>query len=82
MKEERDLARLKEIGLYLKELRLKAGLSQDELAARCDLTKSNISNIENGKKDYFFTTFLEYAKGLELHPRELLNQKFGFIDKY
>ncbi len=82
MKEERDLARLKEIGLYLKELRLKAGLSQDELAARCDLTKSNISNIENGKKDYFFTTFLEYAKGLELHPKELLNQKFDFIDNY
>ena len=78
MKEERDLARLKEVGIYLKHLRLNAGLSQDELAARCDLTKSNISNIENGKKDYFFTTFLEYAKGLDLQPRALLDNDFGF----
>ena len=82
MKEERDLIRLKEVGLYLKELRLKSGLSQDELAAKCDLTKSNISNIENGRKDYFFTTFLEYAKGLEMHPKDLLNCNFNFVDKY
>jgi len=82
MKEERDLIRLKEIGLYLKDLRLAAGLSQDELAAKCDLTKSNISNIENGKKDYFFTTFLEYAKGLNLHPKKLLEQDFNFLNRY
>ncbi|MCF0075227.1 helix-turn-helix domain-containing protein [Dyadobacter sp. CY261] len=82
MKEDRDLSRLKEIGLYLKELRNQAGLSQDELAAKCDLTKSNISNIENGKKDYFFTTFLEYAKGLEMHPQALLAKDFDFISQY
>ncbi|MEA5426404.1 helix-turn-helix domain-containing protein [Arcicella lustrica] len=82
MKEERDLIRLQEVGRHLKDLRLLAGLSQDELAARCDLTKSNISNIENGKKDYFFTTFLEYAKALDVHPKELLNREFEFINKY
>ncbi|WP_149242226.1 helix-turn-helix domain-containing protein [Dyadobacter sp. 32] len=82
MKEVRDLARLQEIGSYMKELRQKAGLSQDELAARCDLTKSNISNIENGKKDYFFTTFLEYAKGLGLHPQILLGKDFDFVSRY
>lgn len=82
MKEARDLARLREIGNHLKELRLKSGLSQDELAARCDLTKSNISNIENGKKDYFFTTFLEYAKGLDMHPKTLLGKDFDFISRY
>ena len=82
MKEERDLIRLQEVGRHLKGLRLLAGLSQDELAAKCDLTKSNISNIENGKKDYFFTTFLEYAKGLDVHPKELLGGDFDFINKY
>ena len=82
MKENRDLARLSEIGLYLRELRLKKGLSQDELAARCDLTKSNISNIEKGKKDYLMSTFLEYAKGLDLPPVHLLDKNFEFLSNY
>ncbi|MBL1409002.1 helix-turn-helix transcriptional regulator [Sphingobacterium sp. C459-1T] len=78
MNEERDLVRLSEIGSFLRERRKKAGLSQDQLAARCDLTKSNISNIENGKKDFNFTTFLEYSKGLGKQPKELLNKEFDF----
>ncbi len=82
MKKERDQSRLKEIGLHLKALRVQADLSQDQLAARCDLTKSNISNIENGKKDYFFTTFLEYAKGLGISPKEILNKEFDFLSRY
>jgi transcriptional regulator with XRE-family HTH domain len=82
MKKERDLARLLEIGSHLKTLRVKAGLSQDELAARCDLTKSNISNIENGKKDYFISTLLEYAKGLGIHPKILLDRDFEFVISY
>lgn len=78
MNEERDLVRLSEIGSFLRDKRKKAGLSQDQLAARCDLTKSNISNIENGKKDFNFTTFLEYSKGLGKQPRDLLDKDFYF----
>lgn len=36
-----------EIGLRIKELRLKAGLTQEELADRCELTKGYISQLEN-----------------------------------
>ncbi len=82
MNKERDLSRLVEIGEFLKELRKNQGLSQDALAARCDLTKSNISNIENGKKDFTFTTFLEYARGLGLQPKQLLDKDFMFVSKY
>lgn len=82
MNEERDLARLKEIGKALRRKRMAAGLSQDQLAARCDLTKSNISNIENGKKDFNFTTFLEFARGLNLHPKSLLDFDFKFLKDY
>lgn len=78
MNKERDLVRLAEIGSFLRDKRKKAGLSQDQLAARCDLTKSNISNIENGKKDFNFTTFLEYSKGLGKQPKELLDKDFNF----
>ncbi|HEY8390473.1 MAG TPA: XRE family transcriptional regulator [Clostridia bacterium] len=35
------------IGVKLKELRLKAGLTQEELADRCELTKGYISQLEN-----------------------------------
>jgi transcriptional regulator with XRE-family HTH domain len=35
------------IGIKLKELRLKAGLTQEELADRCELTKGYISQLEN-----------------------------------
>ncbi len=82
MNEDRDLPRLIEVGAFLRQLREKAGLSQDQLATRCDLTKSNISNIENGKKDFNFTTFLEYAKGLGKQPQDLLDNNFAFSKKW
>lgn len=36
-----------EIGTKIRELRLKNGLTQEELADRCDLTKGYISQLEN-----------------------------------
>ena len=36
-----------EIGLKIKELRLKKQLTQEELADRCELTKGYISQLEN-----------------------------------
>ena len=38
---------LKDTGLKIKELRLENGLTQEELANRCELTKGFISQIEN-----------------------------------
>ena len=36
-----------EIGVKIRELRLKNQLTQEELADRCDLTKGYISQLEN-----------------------------------
>ena len=36
-----------EIGIKIKELRLKNQLTQEELADRCELTKGYISQLEN-----------------------------------
>lgn len=73
MNEKRDKRRLSEFGARLKHLRQSVvGLSQDELAARCDVNKYKISLIENGKSDFLFTTFLELCKGLEIDPKEFL----------
>jgi transcriptional regulator with XRE-family HTH domain len=80
MNEERDKNRLQEIGEHLRKIREKeVKISLDELASRCDVTKGNISNIENGKKDFTFTTFLEIAKGLKVHPKHLLDHNFKFL---
>ena len=80
MNEKRDKKRLIEIGeriRYVREQIVK--ISQDELASRCDVTKGNLSMIENGKKDFAFTTFLEIAQGLNIHPKKLLDKDFSFL---
>ena len=48
-------------------------MSQDQVVLNCDVTKGNLSAIENGKKDFTFTTLLEIAKGLAIAPKELLD---------
>lgn len=82
MNEKRDKVRLVEFGLALRLLREKLDLSQDDLAARCEVTKGNISKIENGKKDFTFTTFLELARGLGKHPKKLLDEDFDFLKEW
>jgi transcriptional regulator with XRE-family HTH domain len=79
MNEKRDRKRLEEFGAYLREMREHLKISQDELASRCDVTKGNLSMIENGKKDFTFTTFLEIAKGLGKHPKKLIDKEFDFL---
>jgi transcriptional regulator with XRE-family HTH domain len=73
MNEERDKERLKQFGLHLRAIRHKLKLSQDSVVEKCDLTKGNLSMIENGNKDFTFTTLLEIAKGLGVNPKELLD---------
>jgi transcriptional regulator with XRE-family HTH domain len=79
MNEERDKHKLEQIGQHIKFLREKLGLSQDQVAANCELNKDKISKIENGRKDFFFTSFLELAKGLGVHPKKLLDRDFDFL---
>lgn len=80
MNEKRDRKRLQEIGQHIRNIRENvAGKSLDQVASECDVTKGNLSMIENGNKDYAFSTFLEIAKGLGLHPKILLDKDFQFL---
>ena len=72
MKKERDAKRLLEIGENIRRQREKFNLSQDDVVERCDVTKGNLSMIENGNKDFYYTTLLEIAKGLGIEAKELL----------
>lgn len=65
-------------GEHLRELRQKQGLGLRKLAARCNVDHAKISDIENAKEDFTFATFIELAKGLEIHPKKLLDFDFDF----
>ena len=41
--------KLKNIGITIKSYRLKAGISQEELAEKCDISRNSVSLIETGK---------------------------------
>jgi len=50
------------IGVLLKHLREKSGLTQDEFAAKLHTKKSVISRIENHSEDIRLSTLRRYAK--------------------
>lgn len=67
---------LKKFGEHIKELRLKSGLTQDDVVLNSSkITKATVSDIENGKRNFAFTTLIDLAKGLNLSPKDLLNFK-------
>ncbi|MET3528999.1 XRE family transcriptional regulator [Chryseobacterium flavum] len=73
---------LKKFGEHIKELRLKSGLTQDDVVLNgSKITKGTISDIENGKRNFSFTTLIDLAKGLNLPPKELFDFEFD-IKKY
>ncbi len=56
-----------EIGELLREERKKAGLTQQQLADKINkLDRSKISDIENGKEDFQFSTLIKIFVALNL----------------
>ena len=52
------------IGALLKEARISAGLTQEQIAAKLKTRKSAISRIENHAEDIRLSTLANYAKAL------------------
>ena len=67
---------LKRFGQRLAELRKQKNLSLREMASACDIDNSKISKIEKGKSNITFTTIIDLARGLEVHPRQLFDYPF------
>jgi len=59
-------------GMRLRELRLSAGLSQEELASRAGLDRTYISSCERGRRNLSLTSIFRIALGLKIAPAELL----------
>lgn len=65
--------RLVAFGAHVKAIRLKKGLEHSDLARETSLSKTDIDAIEEGSKNFAFTTLLELAKGLGVYPSQLLD---------
>lgn len=57
------------LGILLKQARLKAGLTQEEIAKRLKTTKSVVSRMENHSTDIRLSTLEKFARavGLKIH---------------
>jgi transcriptional regulator with XRE-family HTH domain len=61
------------MGLRIRELRMEKGWSQQELAYRVGMEKSNLSVIETGKSNPQLLTLAKIASALEVQPFSLIH---------
>jgi transcriptional regulator with XRE-family HTH domain len=57
---------LAQIGQRIRELRLKAGMTQNELAIHCNFEKASMSRIESGKSNITVLTLRKIGKALNV----------------
>ena len=62
----------RELGLRIRKARLKQNLSQEELAAKCNLTREYVSLIENGHKQPSLETLLILIDRLNVSIQDIL----------
>ncbi len=67
------------VGVTIREFRQKAGLSQDALADRMDLSTPYISMLESGKRYPSIEMLIRIALALEVRPGDMLN---SIADRY
>ena len=66
---ERDLVR---VGRLVRELRTKAGLSQEDLAERAGLHRTYIGGIERGERNIGLLNLVRLARALSVRTSSLL----------
>ena len=59
------------VGKQIQKLRILRGLSQQDLAAKCDFEKSNMSRLEAGKVNCTLSTINKIATALDVKIEEL-----------
>lgn len=66
-----DLGKL--LGMRIRELRERKGMTAEKLAWDSDLSKSYVSMIENGHRFPTLPTLLKFSQLLHVHIREFLD---------
>ena len=65
---------VKQFAKVLQELRHESGLSQEELAEKCNLHDRYISFLERGLRQPTITTIFKLAKALNISPSQLIKK--------
>lgn len=63
---------LDQFAANLRRLRKDAGLTQEELSTRSGLHFTEISRLENTRRDVRLLTIVQLARGLEIRAADLL----------
>lgn len=71
---------LKEFGKKVKSERESKNLTLQDMEFHRGIDFSDFNKIEQGKTNITFRTLLKIAKGLKVHPKELMNFKID-LDK-
>lgn len=66
------IAKYKKSGLVLRGARYREGISQKDLAKRCDISQDNLSRMENGKRTIGEKVAKKLAKALNIDYRLLI----------
>jgi transcriptional regulator with XRE-family HTH domain len=77
MNEEERAERRREIGLRVRQRRQELGLNQDALASATGLSKSFLSDLENGHTDASGLNHLRIARALKVTVQWLLDGQLG-----
>ena len=64
--------RLKNIGINIKSERLRHGISQEELAEKCEISRNSVSLIETGKINPTILRVIDIAKVLNVDVSSLV----------
>jgi transcriptional regulator with XRE-family HTH domain len=70
----RDKSTLDNFGARLKELRLKKGMTLEQLAFEADIELSQVHRVEKGKINPTLTTLIALAKGLGVSLADLVGE--------
>lgn len=64
-------------GMRVRELRLRQGISQEELAWRCQLSKNYVSDVERGRRNVSLKAIEKFARGLHVKVEDLFHFSIG-----
>jgi transcriptional regulator with XRE-family HTH domain len=77
---QRDKKRLQKFRENLIRFRQERDLSQRGLSYLCDVDSAKIGKLERDENtNLSLTTLFELAKGLGVHPKELIDYDFDFL---
>ncbi|MCC9018099.1 MULTISPECIES: helix-turn-helix domain-containing protein [Flavobacterium] len=61
------------LGIHIKQLREKKGISQEDLANDCDIPRNQIGRIERAEINTGIRTLVKIANALDIEPKELFD---------